>query len=85
MFLDFMEFYMPYAEVRAQHCSFGQSLIALERTAKLNGGYSQRDQILAIYGPRIYAAPYVMFLVSADPLGQVGGSWVLEIETFLMA
>jgi hypothetical protein len=32
----------------------------------------------------IYTAPYVMFLMSADPLrGQVGGGWALEIETFL--
>jgi hypothetical protein len=32
----------------------------------------------------IYTAPYVMFLMRADPLrGQVGGGWALEIETFL--
>ena len=32
----------------------------------------------------IYMAPYVMFLMRADPLrGQVGGSWALEIESFL--
>jgi hypothetical protein len=29
--------------------------------------------------------PYVMFLMRADPLlGQVGGGWALEIETFLV-
>jgi hypothetical protein len=39
---------------------------------------------LAIYGPMIYTAPYVMVLMRADPLrGQVGGGWALEIETFL--
>jgi hypothetical protein len=32
----------------------------------------------------IYMAPYVMFLMPADPLReQVGGGWALEIETFL--
>jgi hypothetical protein len=32
----------------------------------------------------IYTAPCVMFLMRADPLrGQVGGSWALEIESFL--
>jgi hypothetical protein len=37
--------------------------------------------VLAIYAPMIYTAPYVMFLMRADPLrGQVGGGWVLEIE-----
>jgi hypothetical protein len=31
----------------------------------------------------IYTAPYVMVLMRADPiLGQVGGGWALEIETF---
>jgi hypothetical protein len=31
----------------------------------------------------IYTAPYVMFLMPADPLrGQVGGGKALEIETF---
>jgi hypothetical protein len=40
--------------------------------------------VLAIYAPMIYTAPYVMFLMRADPLrGQVGGGWALEIETFL--
>jgi hypothetical protein len=39
--------------------------------------------IIAIYGPMIYMAPYVMVLMRADPLrGQVGGGWALEIETF---
>jgi hypothetical protein len=38
---------------------------------------------VAIFAPMIYTAPYVMFLMCADPLrGQVGGSWALEIETF---
>jgi hypothetical protein len=32
----------------------------------------------------IYTAPYVMFLMRADPLReQVGGGWALEIEPFL--
>jgi hypothetical protein len=36
--------------------------------------------IIAIYGPVIY----VMLFMRANPLrGQVGGSWALEIETFL--
>jgi hypothetical protein len=39
---------------------------------------------MAIYAPLSYTAPYVMFLMRADPLqGQMGGSWALEIETFL--
>ncbi len=39
--------------------------------------------MLAIYGPIIYTAPYIMFLMRADPLqGQVGGGWALEIYTF---
>ncbi len=39
---------------------------------------------LAIYGPMIYTAPYVMLLMRANPLwGQVLGGWALEIETFL--
>jgi hypothetical protein len=40
--------------------------------------------ILAIYGPMIYTAPYVMLFMRANPLqGQVGGGRALEIETFL--
>jgi hypothetical protein len=32
----------------------------------------------------IYTAPFIMFLMHADPLrGKVGGGWALEIETFL--
>jgi hypothetical protein len=39
---------------------------------------------MAIYGPMIYTAPYVIVLMRADTLrGQVGGGWALEIETFL--
>jgi hypothetical protein len=39
--------------------------------------------VLAIYASMIYTAPCVMFLMRAVPLrGQVGGDWVLEIETF---
>ncbi len=39
---------------------------------------------LAIYGPMIYTAPYVMVLKQADPLReQVGSGWALEIKTFL--
>jgi hypothetical protein len=39
--------------------------------------------IIAIYALMIYKAPYVIFLMRADPLrGQVGGDWALEIETF---
>ncbi len=39
---------------------------------------------LAIYAPMIYTAPYIMFLMCADPLrGQAGGGWALEIDTFL--
>jgi hypothetical protein len=38
--------------------------------------------IIAIYGPMIFTAPYVMLLMMANPLrGQVGGGWALEIET----
>ncbi len=43
----------------------------------------KKNDILAIYGPMIYTAPYVMFLMRADPLrGQAGGGWAQEIETF---
>jgi hypothetical protein len=39
---------------------------------------------MAINVPMIYTAPYVMFFMRADLLrGQVGGSWALEIVTFL--
>jgi hypothetical protein len=39
---------------------------------------------VAIYAPMLYTAPCVMFLMRADPLRrQVGGSWALEIESFL--
>jgi hypothetical protein len=32
----------------------------------------------------IYTAPYIMFLMRADPLrGQVGEGWALGIDTFL--
>jgi hypothetical protein len=42
------------------------------------------ERIMAIYGPMIYTAPYVIVLMRADTLrGQVGGGWALEIETFL--
>ncbi len=34
--------------------------------------------LLAIYGPKIYTAPYVMVWKQADPLReQVGGGWTL--------
>jgi hypothetical protein len=37
------------------------------------------DAKLAIYGTMIYTAPYVMFLMRADPLrGQVSGGWALK-------
>ncbi len=40
--------------------------------------------ILAIYGPMIYTASYVMLLIQAIPLlGQVGEGWALEIKTFM--
>ncbi len=39
---------------------------------------------LAIYGPMVYTALYVMLLIRANPLqGQVGVGWALEIDTFL--
>jgi hypothetical protein len=39
---------------------------------------------LAIYGPMIFTAPYVLLLMRENPLrGQVGGGWALEIETIL--
>ncbi len=37
--------------------------------------------ILSIYAPMIYTAPYVMFLMRADPLLEPVGA--LEIKTFL--
>jgi hypothetical protein len=45
---------------------------------------NKSEPVLAIYGPMIYTAPYVMLLMRATPLrGQVGGGWALEIDTFL--
>ncbi len=41
---------------------------------------------MAIYGPMLYTAPYVMLLIQADThtlRGQLGGRWALEIKTFL--
>jgi hypothetical protein len=41
-------------------------------------------RIVAIYGPTIYPASCVMFLLRANALrGQVGGGWALEIEISL--
>ncbi len=41
--------------------------------------------MVAIYAPMIYKAPYVMFLMRADPLRwQLGGGWALESETFFV-
>jgi hypothetical protein len=40
---------------------------------------------MAIYGPMLYTALYVMLLIQSDTRtlrGQVGGSWALEIKTF---
>ncbi len=38
---------------------------------------------LAIYGPMIFMAPYVMILMQADPIrGQVGGGWALKSILF---
>jgi hypothetical protein len=38
---------------------------------------------IAISGPMIYMALYVMLFMWANPLrGQQGGGWALEIETF---
>jgi hypothetical protein len=40
--------------------------------------------ILAIYATMMYTAPYVMFLMRADPLrGKMGRVRALEIETYL--
>jgi hypothetical protein len=39
-------------------------------------------RVIALNGPVIYTALYVMFLVRAIR-GQVGGGWALEIKTFL--
>ncbi len=39
--------------------------------------------IIAISGPMINMAPYVMLLMRTNPLrGQQGGGWAQEIETF---
>ncbi len=36
-----------------------------------------------LFAPMIYTAPYLMCLMSAEPLrGQVGGGLALEIKTF---
>ncbi len=46
--------------------------------------WSSQVTLIAIYAPLIYTAPYIMFLMRADPLrGQVGGVWDMEIKTFL--
>jgi hypothetical protein len=40
--------------------------------------------ILTIYAPMIFTGLCVMFLIRADTLlGQVGGGWALEMESFL--
>jgi hypothetical protein len=40
-------------------------------------------RVIALNGPVIYTALYVMFLVRANAIrGQVGGGWALEIKTF---
>ncbi len=57
----------------------------LEDNNPIRQTVSQERKIaeLAIYAPMVYTAPYIMFLMRADPLrGQVGGGWALEIETF---
>ncbi len=42
------------------------------------------DGFLTIYAPMIYTAPCIMFWMPAYPLRwKVGGSWALEIESFL--
>ncbi len=39
---------------------------------------------ITIYAPMIYTAPCKMFWMRAYPLlGQVGGGWALEFESFL--
>jgi hypothetical protein len=38
---------------------------------------------MAIYGPMIYTAPYVMLLMQAVLVRTLRGSWALEIKTFL--
>ncbi len=49
-----------------------------------NRGYDITVTSIAIYGPMIYTAPYVMLLMRANPLrGEVGGGWALEIKPFL--
>jgi hypothetical protein len=40
--------------------------------------------LLAIYAPKIYTGPCIMFWIRAYPLrGEVGGGWALKIESFL--
>jgi hypothetical protein len=52
---------------------------AAEPAALAAGAYTK-----AIYAPMIYTALYIMVLMQAGPLlGQVGGDFALEIETFL--
>jgi hypothetical protein len=38
---------------------------------------------IAISGPMLYMAPYLMLLMRANPLRwQEGGGWAQEVETF---
>ncbi len=49
-----------------------------------NVATEHREKKITIYAPMIYTALCVMFLMQADTLrGQVGGGWVLEMESFL--
>ncbi len=40
--------------------------------------------VLAIYGPMVSTAPYVLLMRANTLRGQVRGGWALEIETFLV-
>jgi hypothetical protein len=58
--------------------------IFLEEKHSLFWRLSWHNTIMAILGPLICTAPYVMVLMRADPIrGQVGGDWALEILTYL--
>jgi hypothetical protein len=62
----------------SKHFGAGWSLVRRSNFKKSN------SNIITIYLPMINTAPCIMFWMRAYPLlGQVGGGWTLEFESFL--
>jgi hypothetical protein len=55
-----------------------------QKSSAVRGASRHSKPMLTIYAPMIYTAPCIMFWMHAYPLlGQVGGGWALDIESFL--